>query len=256
LILCNLNPPQNTCPSCSSPLFTPSAHPTLISRLETELAAQISRESEDREAAIAEAKRVAGSFPTLGAQAPGFATGLGVAQLSPGSADSGLRATGSEVAAPKVLSLTGKGRATIGTLQAGKNRTPDPSRPSTPAAAAIEAARKAEQQKRAEEREMGSRIAAPPPEVVCASRKPDPARPWEDVRGERRMYYIPLPSAESVGRDVSQEHSQGKRKPKHKEQGHKDGEEKSQAQSGGTQKQGKKRKGKEKEKAPTESSVT
>jgi hypothetical protein len=203
-ILCALNQPQHSCPSCTNALFTPSTHPTLISRLEQELTTQLAKEENIRAQIEEDARNAVGAFPTLANGPTGFATGLGVQrqQLSPG--EGGLRTVQDQ---PKVLSLTGK-RAKISTL----GKSPAASRPSTPASGAIEAARAAEQKRRLEEMEMGSRIAKPADEVVHASRKPAQDRPWEDVRGERRLYYVPLPQAEEIKKEGSRRRNKGKGK--------------------------------------------
>jgi hypothetical protein len=85
-----------------------------------------------------------------------------------------------------VLSLTGK-RAKVSTL----GKSPSSSRPSTPSTFHLE--RAAEERRRKEAEEMGSRIAKPAEEVVHAPSKPSPDRPWEDVRSGRKVFYVPLP---------------------------------------------------------------
>jgi hypothetical protein len=175
LVLCSLNPPHHSCPSCSLPLFTASSQTSLISRLESEIASTLAKENDARERAADAVRQAAGAFPTLGGGTPppGQGSAGSSRQPSPGRD------------APKVLSLTAKRtKVTVNAL----GRSPTPSRPASRASGAdVE-----DERRRREEREMGSRIARPPAEVVCAGRKPEPEQPWEDVRATVPVFYVPL----------------------------------------------------------------
>jgi predicted RNA-binding Zn-ribbon protein involved in translation (DUF1610 family) len=191
LILCNLNLPQYYCPSCTEPVFSASTRDILVPRLEKELADQLALEESNRTQAIDDARRAAGAFPTL---SPGsgsdFAAGLGVRQPSTTS-PGGLRPTAQEAPQPKVLSLTGK-TAKLSTL----GKPPAAARPATPSQFHVE--RAAEERRRKEAEEMGSRIARPAADVVHAPSRPAPERAWENVRTGRTVFYVALPEEPAV----------------------------------------------------------
>lgn len=174
LILCSVNPPYRTCPSCDSAPVPPASVPTLLSRLDGELADTLAREDAARVQAVDDARRAAGAFPTLQGSAPPTRT------PSPGAA--------AQIHAPaptthKVLSLHGGKRVTLSSY----TTSPAGSRPVSRGDG------KSDEQRAAEE--MGSRIAAPPREVVCAPPLAPGEISWEDRRpGARKVRYIPTPS--------------------------------------------------------------
>ncbi|KII87036.1 hypothetical protein PLICRDRAFT_176843 [Plicaturopsis crispa FD-325 SS-3] len=155
LILCALNLPQYACPHCRAALLTPAARDSLIVRVEEQIADTLSREEDARERAAEEARRAVGAFPTLAGGAPTPAGAPAPNQTH------------------KVLSLNSKTKkVTVSSF------TKPPPRPVSRAEEEIE--------------DEPDRLPPPPSEVLYATRKPDPARPWLRLRDEN-VRYVPPP---------------------------------------------------------------
>ncbi|CAK9786937.1 hypothetical protein CC85DRAFT_328765 [Cutaneotrichosporon oleaginosum] len=191
LILCSLQPAHAPCPSCARPTLSPPALARLILRAEGDIAAQIAREQDERNAAERERKERllaesgGGAFPTL----PGGAR-------KPQSAAE---------AARKVLTIKsgqgkgkGRGKATLTTTTYMTVATPptsskEPQAPETvprPRSPPLDPSRRAKEAAKALE--------------WCVEQD----RPWGDLKGERRgetwayveKLVIELPNEEGTGR--------------------------------------------------------
>ncbi|KAF8175314.1 hypothetical protein BJ912DRAFT_36767 [Pholiota molesta] len=152
LILCSVNLPQYCCPHCASILMTPASRESLISQLDSELAATIAKEIAERERALEEAQRAAGAFPQLMASSsPSVAQPQTHASAPPPSRQT-----------HKVLSLTGPNRRV---LVSSYTTTPVPSRPVS----------------RNEDAEEPQRVPHPPLQPPYAPQAPSSQRPWENL---------------------------------------------------------------------------
>jgi uncharacterized Zn finger protein (UPF0148 family) len=66
LPLCNLNPPNNACPHCTSSLFqSPSDRAKVTARIQNQIHDTLSREEAERIQIEEDARKAAGAFPTL-----------------------------------------------------------------------------------------------------------------------------------------------------------------------------------------------
>lgn len=74
LVLCSLNLPSHSCPSCSTPL-TPNKQ-LLLGTLEAQLLSVLESEQIQRERDLEAKKRLQGAFPTLSATGPGSRSNL------------------------------------------------------------------------------------------------------------------------------------------------------------------------------------
>ncbi|KAK1231602.1 hypothetical protein PQX77_005280 [Marasmius sp. AFHP31] len=161
LILCTLNLPQYSCPSgnCLSSLlsYSPHAKESLIQRLETQLSDTLAKEAADRERAIEEAKREAGAFPALG---------------TPSGSPSPASTRPSTPQQHKVLSLNSKTKRVVVTTTTTTQKL----------------VRKGEKENEVEPEEQVIRVPPPPNEVAFLKGRPDPNRPWKNVRGGGLKY--------------------------------------------------------------------
>ncbi|KAL0570375.1 hypothetical protein V5O48_011590 [Marasmius crinis-equi] len=192
LILCTLNTPQHSCPSgdCLSSLlsYSSNAKQSLIQRLETQVSDTLAKEAADRERAIEEAKREAGAFPALGSATP-----------SPSSTRP------STPQQHKILSLNSKTKRVVVTTTTTVQK-PAP---------------KAEKENEGEPEEEFVRVPPPPSEVAFSKGRPDPNRPWKNVRGGGLKY-------------VSSEKERQKKKEERKQRKKDKGKERAGAGQGGT----------------------
>ncbi|EAU89952.2 hypothetical protein CC1G_08434 [Coprinopsis cinerea okayama7 len=177
LVLCSINAPQHPCPHCLTPLLDATTRDDLVLRLTADLSHTIAREIEARERAIEEARRAAGSFPTLSGAPP-----------PPSSSSAGGIPPPHPMASHKVLSLTGKNNRVIVSSYTPKPKVTPPS---------------AGQGKDGEEEENVVRTPPPPDEPPYARRKPGPDRPFENMLGGGGIYVpppLPEPSKEDAKR--------------------------------------------------------
>ncbi|KAI0033366.1 hypothetical protein K488DRAFT_36800, partial [Vararia minispora EC-137] len=65
LILCSLQPTHLPCPSCTSPLLTPTQRDALVAQVQSELDATLASELSERLRAEEAARAAAGAFPSL-----------------------------------------------------------------------------------------------------------------------------------------------------------------------------------------------
>ncbi|KAI5114745.1 hypothetical protein M0805_008656, partial [Coniferiporia weirii] len=153
-------------PHCTTPLLSVTAREALLDRLRGELETTKAQEEEDAARAREEARVAAGAFPQLGG-----AAGAGGESRTPPQTH-------------KVLSLNAKTkRVTVASYSPAPS--PAPSRPQESEGPRAET--------------PPTRIPPPPREIVHASRRPDPARPWADVRSDgftRTLTYVRDPQIE------------------------------------------------------------
>lgn len=160
LVLCSANLPQYACPHCASPTLKDGTRSVLLAELEIQIAGTIAKELEERERAREEARKAAGAFPALGS-ASGPLTIPALASMPPPPNQS-----------HKVLSLNSKTKKVI---VSSYTTTPASSRPAS----------------RADTEEEPIRVPPPLTEVSFVKRHPDPARPWENLRGAGARYIPP-----------------------------------------------------------------
>lgn len=163
LILCSLNLPHHACPHCQAALLTVPARRALIQSLEQSIAHTLAHEEREREQVIEEARKAAGSFPTLAAAASG-----GALDAHPTNQTH------------KVLSLNSKTKKVIVSSYT-KTKPPQPTQ--------------AFKGGNAEPFEPEPRRVPRPPDEVPFSTKPlNMERLWMNTRpGERAVTYIPPP---------------------------------------------------------------
>ncbi|KAG1733620.1 uncharacterized protein EDB91DRAFT_1251280 [Suillus paluster] len=158
LILCAINLPYYACSHCSAVLLSDIARSSLSARLNEEISKQMSKEEEQKERVVQQARDAEGAFPVL----PGSVT-----QPVPSSTPSRPPAQ-----THKVLSLNSKTKKY--TVSSYTN-TPVPSRPAS----------------RAESEEEVHRITAPSLEVDYVKSKPDRNHLWNNMRMED-LLYVPV----------------------------------------------------------------
>lgn len=146
LPLCILNLPIYCCPSCASPLLSPSALQAMVARVSDELDQTLQKEEEARQRVVAERQRIEGGFPTLGAAA----------------------ANAAQPQTHKVMSLKGS-RITVSKVRATPPSSGPASRAQTPSDL---------------EADMPKRVPAPSNEVLSFSISPQNLanRPWFNAR--------------------------------------------------------------------------
>jgi hypothetical protein len=159
LILCTINLPYYACPHCSEMLLSDIARSSLATRLEEEISKKITKEEEERERVVQEAREADGAFPVL------LSSGI-----SPASPNVPFRPSSQT---HKVLSLNSKTKKY--TVSSYTN-TPVSSRPAS----------------RAESEEEVHRVAAPSQEVDYVRSTPDRHHPWSNMRLQD-LYYVPPP---------------------------------------------------------------
>ena len=159
LVLCDLNPPYNSCPSCLSPLLSQNSRDTLLARLDAQLAQTLDKEENERIRIQEQQRQAVGAFPTLtGAPIPLSVPKPQVPQQY------------------KVLSLNSKTKKAMITTV----------RPSPPSSSATTPNPKPE-----EVDEGPVRVPPPPHDVAFSkSRNVDPARPYENFV-DSALLYVP-----------------------------------------------------------------
>ena len=158
-ILCSINLPQYSCPSCFKSLWTDAQRSGIISQIDGELAARIAKEIADAERIAEEARKAAGAFPVLsGTIAP-------LPSPSPTPHNN-------KPSSYKVMSLTQKKNNKV-VVSSYTSAPQPPSRAQSPAEA------------------EPVRVPPPPNEVEYAKTRPDPARPWQNLTGGGATY-VPL----------------------------------------------------------------
>ncbi|KAF5372174.1 hypothetical protein D9758_004997 [Tetrapyrgos nigripes] len=203
LILCSLNQPNFSCPHCSSSLLSEAQRSSIITRIETQISDVLAKEAAERERVIEEARREAGAFPALG-PAPSGKPSQSQYQPRSMSSKGSNRSTATPSPQPethKVLSLKGsgkKGKAIISSY------TPVASRPASRSESEVENA----------EDEVTLRVPPPPNQVSFSRERPDPARPWTNLRGCKVRY---IPDEKSSGNEESKSRQNKKGKGKGKE---------------------------------------
>ncbi|KIY72119.1 hypothetical protein CYLTODRAFT_418302 [Cylindrobasidium torrendii FP15055 ss-10] len=159
LVLCELNPPYASCPSCATPLLTPHARKDMLDALHNELTNTIAEEERKREEDRQRIAQVEGAFPTL----PGASSKPSA--LQPPQVQH------------KVISLNSKThKVTIKT----RSNAPTPSPASTPAADPVE----------------DEPLRIPPPSNPSANgARVPPERPFFNLLGDSVTY---VPSEEDI----------------------------------------------------------
>ena len=158
-ILCSINLPQYSCPSCFKSLWTDAQRSGIISQIDGELAARIAKEIADAERVAEEARKAAGAFPVL--------SGTIASLPSPSTTPPNKKPS-----SYKVMSLTQKKNHKI-VVSSYTSAPQPPSRAESPAEA------------------EPVRVPPPPNEVRYAKTWPDPARPWQNFTGGGATY-VPL----------------------------------------------------------------
>lgn len=200
LILCSLNLPYYTCPSCSTSLLsqpstsTQLSNPkdTLIAKFQSDIDAQLAKELADRERAIEQARRAVGDFPTLGVPSPGQGNSpVGSGRNTPASSSY------------KVLSLTskpakggGKARSKVTSTTHSSPASSTPDLHSALALANLNAVVDPAPP-------PSTRVPAPPTEDVYFGQyegKWDKSRPWKEVR-MGGVSYVQAPKKAEDGKD-------------------------------------------------------
>ncbi|KAF9554934.1 hypothetical protein CPC08DRAFT_712457 [Agrocybe pediades] len=117
-ILCDVNHPRYSCPSCQTNLLSSSrVKQTIMSQIESELGATLAMELEEKEKALEEAQKAAGAFPQLLAS-----SSSSMAQPTP--------APPPQPQTHKVLSLQSTGKKSRRVIVSSYTTTPPPqSRP-------------------------------------------------------------------------------------------------------------------------------
>ncbi|KAF6749092.1 hypothetical protein DFP72DRAFT_970861, partial [Ephemerocybe angulata] len=167
LVICAMNSPAHSCPSCFSPLLSPVQRDDLVKKLEEEIDETLAKEEEERIRKEEERRAAVGAFPTLAGGPSGSTppvevkTSHKVLSLTGGSAAKGV--SGSKK----------KGKVTIATYT-----TPTPSPFSTPPPPD------------ANNKEEETRV-PPPVGAVPAEGVRDPRRPFRNLRVEGEWYVHP-----------------------------------------------------------------
>ncbi|KAJ7088523.1 hypothetical protein B0H15DRAFT_908607 [Mycena belliarum] len=182
LVLCMLNSPAHTCPSCAEPLLAAPQRTALLERLDAQIAELLAHEAAERARKAEEARRAVGAFPTL-------AAGPTVQQQQQPQPQT-----------RTVLSLNSKTKrvtvsAFTSTPASSARSSPAPTRPVTPE----------------EER------AGPPPATVpfAPAALLDVRRPWRDL-GDGGAVYVPAPALDGEA-EVKKKSRSRKAKGKAKE---------------------------------------
>ncbi|KAI6043865.1 hypothetical protein EDC04DRAFT_3107061 [Pisolithus marmoratus] len=160
LVLCNLNLPHYACPHCGESFLGSTRRSALVAQILEELRRQVTKEEEERNRAIEEARKAEGAFPML----PG-ASGTQGARRPAGKGT----ATGPQ-SSHKVLSLNSTTKKV--TVSSYIN-TPISSRPPSPAP------------------EEPRRFPPPPREISYVKQPPDPEHSWKNMQFPDLQYIPP-----------------------------------------------------------------
>lgn len=179
LIICLLQAPSLPCPSCHSPLLSPSARTAVIAKLHTELDTQLASEEAARQAEM-----------TARLQAQLEAAGGGLFPTLASTSHSGSSTPSSQNSTRKVLSLNSKTKkVTVSSF--------------SPAPPRSQSATPKENEEEEEFAGLPPRVGPPPEDPLApAVRTGKNERRWQDLRGEPGPMYVqppPEPRAEGDG---------------------------------------------------------
>ncbi|KAF8160028.1 hypothetical protein B0H34DRAFT_705881 [Crassisporium funariophilum] len=182
LILCAVNLPQYCCPHCGKVLMTGTLKESLINQLDSQLASTITKELEDKERAIEEARKAVGAFPSLsGSSSPSL-----LSSPSPHPA-----VTPPSRQTHKVMSLTQNKKVVVSSYTS----TPVSSRPVS---------------RNEDIAEEPIRVPPPPPAPKHAHDRPTRERPWENlIKGG--VTYVPRQRLDDDGETPKPQSSRRKR---------------------------------------------
>lgn len=176
LILCSTNQAYYSCPHCGRNLLNGGVRETLVIELDAQLASTIAKEIEEKERAIALARREAGAFPQLkgASQTPSHSPAPSPAPAAPAARQT-----------HKVMSLTGSGSRNKRVVVSSYTTTPVASRPASRTGDEVH-------------EEEPTRVPPPPATPAHADRQPAPNRPYENLLGWA-VSYVPLSRIDDGG---------------------------------------------------------